>query len=342
MYLTIKLHLRTTQEDRQILHAYSICFQDEVERIVRRYQKMGKVIFIPYKWISSDIAFDSKTQVLHYAKVLYEERSLKHKAVYHSSFSSMAKSLQLDRNYIVFTFGQRFYIPHIRVQTEIHEQQWERLCKGELVKADIREIHQDFFAYLLISVPMPTCSPGQNQERKMGVDIGMRCPAVCYTCDGVIRFIGNGREIRYHTRRINKRACEFLMRTNGIRTQRRHRLNDYKRYIDHCLSSEIIAFAVEQNIRIICLERLYHLQKKFTNHEQVCWSYLRLQQYITYKANLAGIHIQYVNPRLTSKRCPSCGKINNVKGRTYRCRCGFHHHRDVVGAMNILRAPEVL
>ncbi|WP_420838868.1 zinc ribbon domain-containing protein [Amedibacillus hominis] len=32
--------------------------------------------------------------------------------------------------------------------------------------------------------------------------------------------------------------------------------------------------------------------------------------------------------------------MNNVKGRDYICNCGFHKHRDLVGAMNILHAPK--
>ena len=98
MYLTIKLQLQATHDEKQILRAYSRRFQDEVERIIRRYQKLGSVIFIPYKWVSSDIAFYSKNQVLHYAKTLYEERRLQHRAVYPSSFSCMAKSMQLEKN----------------------------------------------------------------------------------------------------------------------------------------------------------------------------------------------------------------------------------------------------
>lgn len=49
----------------------------------------------------------------------------------------------------------------------------------------------------------------------------------------------------------------------------------------------------------------------------------------------------YVNPYLTSKKSPNCGKINNVKGRGFICKCGFQKHRDIVGAMNISVATEV-
>ena len=59
---------------------------------------------------------------------------------------------------------------------------------------------------------------------------------------------------------------------------------------------------------------------------------------ITYKAQLAGIEVRYVNPYNTSKKCPKCGRINKPKDRTYQCKCGYHGHRDVVAAINILHA----
>ena len=59
MYLTIKVPIKASKEEKQILQAYSKCFRDEVERIASRYQTLKQVVFIPYKWISSSIAFQS-------------------------------------------------------------------------------------------------------------------------------------------------------------------------------------------------------------------------------------------------------------------------------------------
>jgi putative transposase len=38
----------------------------------------------------------------------------------------------------------------------------------------------------------------------------------------------------------------------------------------------------------------------------------------------------------TSKKCPKCKTLNEVKGRNYQCKCGYKNHRDIVGAINIL------
>ncbi|MCR8998131.1 transposase, partial [Brevibacillus laterosporus] len=42
-----------------------------------------------------------------------------------------------------------------------------------------------------------------------------------------------------------------------------------------------------------------------------------------------------------SQTCPSCSERNKAQDRTYKCTCGFHTHRDRVGAMNIRYAPVI-
>lgn len=74
-------------------------------------------------------------------------------------------------------------------------------------------------------------------------------------------------------------------------------------------------------------------------HKPACiWNIAR---YIEYKAALAGIRVEYVNPAYTSQICPVCGKHNHAKDRKYQCSCGFHGHRDIVGAVNIRNAAPV-
>lgn len=71
------------------------------------------------------------------------------------------------------------------------------------------------------------------------------------------------------------------------------------------------------------------------------WSFYRLSQLIEYKAKLAGIKAEYVNPAYTSQTCPKCSAKNKTQGRKYTCEYGFEKHRDLVSAMNIRYAPVV-
>ncbi|WP_328588838.1 transposase [Brevibacillus sp. VP] len=63
--------------------------------------------------------------------------------------------------------------------------------------------------------------------------------------------------------------------------------------------------------------------------------------FIAYKANMFRIKVEYVNPAYTSQTCPVCSERNKAQDRTYKCTCGFHTHRDRVGAMNIRYAPVI-
>ncbi len=54
-----------------------------------------------------------------------------------------------------------------------------------------------------------------------------------------------------------------------------------------------------------------------------------------------GVRVEYVDPAYTSQICPVCGQLNKAKGRNYTCDCGYHVHRDLVGAINIINAPVI-
>ncbi|MHC2835580.1 transposase [Bacillus sp. F9_6S_D1_P_5] len=66
-----------------------------------------------------------------------------------------------------------------------------------------------------------------------------------------------------------------------------------------------------------------------------------MSQFISYKAMLAGIQVEYVNPAYTSQNCPKCAEKNRAQDRKYKCQCGFETHRDIVGAMNIRYATVI-
>jgi IS605 OrfB family transposase len=117
------------------------------------------------------------------------------------------------------------------------------------------------------------------------------------------------------------------------------------RDIDHKISHDIIETAVAHNVKLIKLEQLQNIrsaarQSRKNNHSLHSWSFYRLAQFIEYKARLAGISVEYVNPAYTSQRCPICGSVHHADDRTYKCACGFHTHRDILGARNICNSTE--
>ena len=180
----------------------------------------------------------------------------------------------------------------------------------------------------------------------MGIDLGIKCPAVSYCSDGAVKFYGNGRKNKYMRR-------HYAYLRKKLQTSRKmkavKRINDKEqrimRDIDHKLSHDIVETAAAHNVKVIKLEQLQNIRSttrksRKNNHSLHAWSFYRLAQFIEYKAKLAGISVEYVNPAYTSQTCPVCGHVHHANDRNYTCECGFHIHRDLLGAMNICNSTE--
>lgn len=180
----------------------------------------------------------------------------------------------------------------------------------------------------------------------MGINLGIKCPAVSYISDGSVKFYGNGRKNKY-MRRHYKYLRKKLQKTKHIDAIERINNKEQRimKDIDHKISHDIIKTAVAHDVKVIKLERLANIRSttrisRKNNPSLHTWSFYRLTQFIEYKAKLAGIKVEYVNPAYTSQKCPVCGNIHHANDRNYTCSCGFHIHRDVLGAINICSSTE--
>ncbi|WP_256212158.1 RNA-guided endonuclease InsQ/TnpB family protein [Trichococcus palustris] len=178
----------------------------------------------------------------------------------------------------------------------------------------------------------------------LGVDLGILCPAVgVVASSGKTQFFGNGRQNKC-LRRKYKQLRRDLGKKKKLTAIRN--INDKEsrimRDINHKLSRQIITFAAENGCGTIHLEKLSGIRRtsrlrgknKANLHS---WTFHELSSFIEYKARELGIKVVYINPEYTSQTCPTCGERNKVKDRNYNCGCGYHSHRDRVGALNIAR-----
>ncbi len=186
----------------------------------------------------------------------------------------------------------------------------------------------------------------QSEGNAMGVDLGIKCPAVSYCSDGSVKFYGNGRKNKYMRRhyaylRKKLQASKKMKAVKRINNKEQRIMRD----IDHKLSHDIVQAAAAHHVKVIKLEQLQNIRSatrksRKNNHSLHTWSFYRLAQFIEYKARLAGISVEYVNPAYTSQKCPICGSVHHANDRNYTCECGFHTHRDLLGAMNICNSTE--
>jgi IS605 OrfB family transposase len=181
----------------------------------------------------------------------------------------------------------------------------------------------------------------------MGVDLGLKIPAVAVVDGGKTRFFGNGRQNKFVKRkhRSARRKLGKLKKLTAIR-RRDNKEQRWMKDTDHKISRQIINYAKDNHVATIRLEKLSGIRqtarKSRKNEKNLhSWSFYRLAQYIEYKAILAGMKIEYVDPKYTSQKCPVCGERNKANDRMYKCSCGFKGHRDIVGALNIISATVI-
>jgi len=214
----------------------------------------------------------------------------------------------------------------------------------ELEKGRTQIIRVDNDWYALISVKYPV-EQEIEPEGVLGVDLGIRQIAVVSNSEGnVNEFYGSERlERRKQLKSVQdalmekksggSNASRALQRLSGKRSR-------FMDNVNHNISKEIVETAKHYRYKI-AVENLTGIRNgspSQTLREMLNqWAYRDLVDKIEYKAEAAGIPIDYVDPRKTSKTCSKCGSENDVgSAKQYNCSdCGVELNRDLNAARNI-------
>lgn len=200
------------------------------------------------------------------------------------------------------------------------------------------------------TLPEPEPPPDQGI---MGVDLGVKVPAVVHVIGKGNRFFGNGRAQRAKRRQFYARRKQ-LQQAQKVRAVRKSQGKEQRwmRDINHKLSRRIVSHAQQQGVGVIRLEKLAGIRQRTArtsrgaktpkarknNRLIATWTFHQLATFIAYKAARVGIAVEWVDPAYTSRTCPACFYRNKATDRRYVCGdCGWMGHRDAVGAINISR-----
>jgi IS605 OrfB family transposase len=120
-------------------------------------------------------------------------------------------------------------------------------------------------------------------------------------------------------------AKRVLRRVSGKESRR-------IRHDNHVLSKNIVEEARRHDCGLIRMERLKHIRantktwNKHLNRVVAGWSFYQLQQFVEYKAESAGISVEFVDPAYTSQTCHQCLCLGSRKGERFKClTCGDQH-----------------
>lgn len=342
MRLTVKIKLLPTVEHSRLIGGTAREYIRTVNQIVGDmvlFDQMGK---LSSKNVSAALpsalrcqcVLDGKSIFKKYRKTGKQPVLKKPVAIWNN------QNWKLSNGLLSFPVWQDGKSRRIEVHALLTEYQREQLG-GKLGTLRITEKSGKWIAQIAVDVP---CSESAGPE-VMGIDLGLKVPAVAVTSSGRTLFAGNGRENKYIKRRFRSRRTKLgkAKKLNAIRKSK-DKEQRWMKDRDHKTSRQLVNLAIAEGVGFIRMEKLSGIRRTARtsrkNEKNLhSWSFYRLAQYIEYKANLAGILVEYVDPAYTSQTCPICGTRNKAQGRDYRCGCGYHTHRDRLGALNIMAAP---
>ncbi|HUD75313.1 MAG TPA: transposase [Terracidiphilus sp.] len=182
----------------------------------------------------------------------------------------------------------------------------------------------------------------------VGVDFGIKRLMVATNSANARTFFFKG-GMENHRRSCIRRE-RAAIQSVGTRGSRRllRRMSGHEAAVTvnllHRASKQLVAYAVANGARTICLEDLANIRDaslskgKDLRSKVHRWPYAQGQFFVSYKAAAVGIGVEFVNPRNTSRGCPECGFVlaSNRKGLQFCCqKCQHRDDADRVGSRNI-------
>jgi putative transposase len=242
---------------------------------------------------------------------------------------------QQSRTVSIWMLGGRVVVPY--VTSESHHA----LLAYQRGETDL--IYRKGQFYLLAACEVQEPLPDEVDEL-LGVDLGVTNIAV--DSDGEVHSASHVNNVRHRHRRLRRK-----LQKRGTRSAKR-RLKKlagkearFARDVNHCISKHLVAKAKDTG-RGIALEALGGIRDRVTVRRSQratlhSWSFFQLRAFVEYKAQRAGVPVVPVDPRNTSRTCPSCGcvdKRNRPSQSRFSCvACGFSGLADHIAAGNIAR-----
>ncbi len=221
--------------------------------------------------------------------------------------------------------------------------------------------HDDWFVNMVIKYDkLTTLEEGLDPEVVGGIDVGVSLPLVCALNNSLDRYlVKNSDIIAFNKRAMARRRT--LLRQNKFKrsghgsksklepitilTEKNER---FKKSIMQRWAKEVAEFFRGKGASVVRMEELSGLKEKdnfFGSYLRMYWNYGQLQSTIENKLKEHGIKVNYVQPKDTSKKCHSCGLINDYFTFEYRqenkfppfeCKkCGIKCNADFNAAKNI-------
>ena len=248
----------------------------------------------------------------------------------------------LDRISLL-TLEGRILVPYV-----MGKYQRERFTAAKGQCDLVRRKDGKWFLLVTVNLPETTTLPTSDF---IGVDFGVvnlatTSDGATYSGDGIEACRSRYSRLRKSLQKAASIKVAAKIRPKNIRRKLKatsSRESRFRRDVNHCISKKLVAVA-KDTARGIAGEDLTHIRERTRFRKQQRarmsgWAFFQLRAFVTYKAILAGVVLQMVDPRGTSRTCNACGyeaKSNRKSQAEFACgQCGHAENADVNAARNI-------
>lgn len=251
----------------------------------------------------------------------------------------------LDRVSLLTMYSGRVVVPCV-----MGKYQLERFT-GAAGQSDL-VLRKDGRWFLLVTVDLPNGTKTPVTDF-IGVDFGIT--NIATTSDGEVFSGAEVERVRQRNHALRQtlqhkasKQSQAGKRPRSIRRLLKRKSGPearFRQHTNHCISKALVTSATGTQ-RGIALEDLQgirkRVEKQFRREQRPKisgWSFFQLRQFITYKAQLAGVPVAVVDPRNTSRTCAECGhcaKANRKSQAEFECvNCHHSNNADINAAINI-------
>jgi IS605 OrfB family transposase len=196
--------------------------------------------------------------------------------------------------------------------------------------------------FLFLTVEVPDGAPIEPTDF-LGVDLGIANLAA--DSDGARHSGAAVETIRRKHKLQRARLCR--KGTKGARKKQKRVARKearFRRHENHVISKQLVQTA-QRTGRGIALEDLKGIRARVTacgaeaRNRLGGWAFAQLASFLVYKAHLAGVVVEFIDPAYTSQTCAECGhcdRANRKSQSAFHCQaCGHQAHADGNAARNL-------
>lgn len=338
---TICCKLLTTPEDNTALQETSEQFAEACNQVLKVAiaEKTANAINLhklTYGQIRGSCALSANLVVRAIRRVAGAMTKLKGKRKCPRLFTP--KSINYDAR--IFSFwGDREMISlttvkgRIRIPLALGDHQRKALAGQNPTSATVINKAGVWYIHIVVETK---CEPSKSNQA-MGIDLGIT--NIATTSTGY-RILGSCRQ-KFKRHRSSVRASLQSKNTRGTKKVLKKISGSERRRIrheNHVLAKQLIEEAKRHNCGIIRMEQLKEIRdrtktwNKHLNRMVAGWSFYQLQQFVTYKAAIASIVVETVNPAYTSQTCHQCLKLGSRSRERFCCTACGDCHADINAA----------